>query len=432
MAATASRVVTIIADDLTGACDTGCLFAGPGPVGVEAEPALLAIERAVIAVDTESRALPPVGAAAAVRATAGRLRERLAGGSVFKKIDSTMRGAVAAELTALLEPGGRFTGALVCPAFPAQGRLVSQGRLLVDGAPVHESAIGHDPAFRAVTSVLASLLAGGAPVVTLGLDDVRAGSEKVAHVLERHGGAIVAADAETDADLAILAEAALSRPGTLIAGSAGLGRAVSHALGCGAPSVALPAGRAWLAVIGSLHPASRAQLEALAGAGIAVVSADAHGHTDPAPAVAALASGRAALIASTPMPASREAVTQRGTLIASTPMPASREAVTQRGALVASTTTPASREAVAHHVATAAAWVLERAEPDLIAVTGGDTAYALIRALRPRRFDLLGAPADGLALGRLTREGGRGLPLLTKAGGFGSADLFATLLGGTS
>ena len=394
MAATASRVVTIIADDLTGACDTGCLFAGPGPVGVEAEPALLATERAVIAVDTESRALPPVGAAAVVRATAGRLRERLAGGSVFKKIDSTMRGAVAAELTALLEPGGRFTGALVCPAFPAQGRVVSQGRLLVDGAPVHESAIGRDPAFRAVTSVLASLLAGGAPVVTLGLDDVRAGSEKVAHVLERHGGAIVAADAGTDADLAILAEAALSRPGTLIAGSAGLGRAVSHALGCGAPSVALPAGRARLAVIGSLHPASRAQLGALAGAGIAVVSADAHGHTDPAPAVAALASGRAALIAST--------------------------------------TTPASREAVAHHVATAAAWVLERAEPDLIAVTGGDTAYALIRALRPRRFDLLGAPADGLALGRLTREGGRGLPLLTKAGGFGSADLFATLLGGTS
>jgi uncharacterized protein YgbK (DUF1537 family) len=305
-----------------------------------------------------------------------------------------MRGAVAAELTALLEPGGRFTGALVCPAFPAQGRLVSQGRLLVDGAPVHESAIGRDPAFRAVTSVLASLLAGGAPVVTLGLDDVRAGSEKVAHVLERHGGAIVAADAGTDADLAILAEAALSRPGTLIAGSAGLGRAVSHALGCGAPSVALPAGRARLAVIGSLHPASRAQLGALAGAGIAVVSADAHGHTDPAPAVAALASGRAALIVST--------------------------------------TTPASREAVAHHVATAAAWVLERAEPDLIAVTGGDTAYALIRALRPRRFDLLGAPADGLALGRLTREGGRGLPLLTKAGGFGSAELFATLLGGTS
>jgi len=394
MAATASRVVTIIADDLTGACDTGCLFAGPGPVGVEAEPALLATERTVITVDTESRSLAREAAATVARATAGRLRERLAAGPVFKKIDSTMRGAVAAELTALLEPGSRFTGALVCPAFPAQRRLVSHGRLLVEGTPVHESAIGRDPAFRAATSVLASLLAGGPPVVALGLDDVRAGSEKIAHILERHEGAIVAADAETDADLASLAEAALSCPGTLIAGSAGLGRAVSHALGCGGPWVTLPSARARLVVIGSLHPASRAQLEALAGAGVALVSVDAHGHTDPAPAVAALASGRAAL--------------------------------------VASTTTPASREAVARHLAQAAARVLERAEPDLVAVTGGDTAYALVRALRPRRFDLLGAPADGLALGRLTREDGRGLSLLTKAGGFGSADLFAALLEGTS
>jgi uncharacterized protein YgbK (DUF1537 family) len=83
-------------------------------------------------------------------------------------------------------------------------------------------------------------------------------------------------------------------------------------------------------------------------------------------------------------------------------------------------------------LAQAAVRILERAEPDLVAVTGGDTAYALIRALRPRRFDLLGAPADGLALGRLTRDGAPGLSLLTKAGGFGSADLFATLLGGTS
>ena len=30
--------LTIIADDLTGACDTGCLFAGPAPVGVIAGP----------------------------------------------------------------------------------------------------------------------------------------------------------------------------------------------------------------------------------------------------------------------------------------------------------------------------------------------------------------------------------------------------------
>src|SRR5216684_1996787 len=168
MAATASQVVTIIADDLTGACDTGCLFAGPGPVGVLAAPALTAAVSSVITVDTESRSLPPREAAAAIHAAARRLGERLASGRVFKKIDSTLRGAAASDV--------------------------------------------------------ADLLAGGAPVVPLGLDDVRAGAEKVAHLLEHHRGALVAADAETDADLATLAEAALLAPGTLIAGSAGLGQ----------------------------------------------------------------------------------------------------------------------------------------------------------------------------------------------------------------
>ena len=98
---------------------------------------------------------------------------------------------------------------------------------------------------------------------------------------------------------------------------------------------------------------------------------------------------------------------------------------------MSATTTPAPREAMAGHLGRSAARILDRAPADLVAVTGGDTAYALIQALRPRRFDLLGAPAAGLALGRLALENGLGLPLLTKAGGFGGPDLFTTLLGGT-
>jgi D-threonate/D-erythronate kinase len=394
MAATPLPVVTILADDLTGACDTGCLFAGSGPVAVGVDPILAADDRRVVAIDTETRMLADRDAAAAVRDAAGRLRARFGRGPVFKKIDSTMRGPVAAELAALLEPGPPFTGALVCPAFPALRRVVSHGRLLVDSVPVHESPIGRDPGFRGTTSDLAGLLGGSVPVIPLGLDDVRAGCEKIAHVLEQHRGAVVAADAVTDADLASLARAVLSVPGTVAAGSAGLGRALSDALGLAAPAVALPAGRARLVVVGSLHPASRAQLDALARDGVAVVTVDAAGPGDPAPAIAALERGRPAV--------------------------------------VASASAPAAREAIARHLAATAAHVLDRARADLVAVTGGDTAHALLRALRPRRLELLGAPADGLALGRLTRDGAPILPVLTKAGGFGRPDLFTALLGGTS
>jgi len=146
-------------------------------------------------------------------------------------------------------------------------------------------------------------------------------------------------------------------------------------------------------VVGSLHPASRAQLDALGRAGIAVLTVDALGHGDLAPEIAALERGRPAV--------------------------------------VASIAAPAPREAMAGHLGRIAARILDRAPADLVAVTGGDTAYALIQALRPRHFELLGAPAAGLALGRLTLEGGLALPLLTKAGGFGGPDLFTTLLGGT-
>jgi uncharacterized protein YgbK (DUF1537 family) len=395
MGAAASTMVSIIADDLTGACDTGCLFAGGGPVGVVAEPALPSSDRAVITVDTESRPLAPEQAARTVRAAAARLAARLSRGVTFKKIDSTMRGAVGAELAALLE-GGPFVGALVCPAFPAQRRIVRGGHLLIDSVPVHESPFARDPGFRGASSELTALLGpAGAPVVALTLDEVRAGREKIAHLLEHHRGAVLTADAETDADLAALADALVAAPGTLAAGSAGLGRALSRTLGIEAPAVALPPGAARLVVVGSVHPASRAPLEALTRAGVVTVQADATGHGDPAPAIAALVSGRPAVVASVAAPAS-------------------------------------ARAAVARHVARAAARVLERARPDLTVLTGGETAYAVIQALRPERFDLHGAPADGLALGELQLAGGRRLALLTKAGGFDATPLFAAIVGGTS
>jgi uncharacterized protein YgbK (DUF1537 family) len=396
MAAT-SLPVTILADDLTGACDTGCLFAGAGPVGVAAAPLLAPSGRSVLAVDTGTRTRSPETAAEAVHAAARQLRARLRAGAVFKKIDSTMRGSVVEEVDALLEHGPPFTGALVCPAFPAQGRVVRRGRLLVDGVPLHESPIARDPAFRGATAALAALLAGPRPVVSLGLDEIRAGSEKIAHVLEQHRGALVAADAETDDDLARLAAAALAVPGTLAVGAAGLGRALARALGLAAPPATLPGGTARLVVVGSLHPASRAQADALARRGVPVVTVDGHHGGDCAPAIEAMRARRPALVASATGTIGR---------------------------------TPAARESMARRLAQAAAEVIAGARPTLVAVTGGDTARALLKALRPRGFDLLGAPADGLALGRLALDDGAPLPFLTKAGGFGGPDLFITLLGG--
>jgi uncharacterized protein YgbK (DUF1537 family) len=399
--------LTIIADDLTGACDTGCLFAGPAPVGVIAEPGLVRSDAGVVAVDTESRALAAPEAGRRVRAAASRLGSRLHAGPLFKKIDSTMRGPVAAELAALLDTGG-WDGALVCPAFPAQGRVVRDGVLYVDGVPAHETAIGRDRHYPGGTSNVAMILAQGLAhgatrvIHRLPLAAVRAGAEAVRDVLGRAAGGLVAADAETDGDLAVLAGATTApRPAWLLAGSAGLGQAMAGALRFPRATVPLPSGRAWLWVVGSLHAASRAQLVELQAAGAVGVSLE--GRTDAgrrapdlSPVLRALGGGQPAYLASDP----------RARL-------APREASRALG------------------VATAR--VLADAAPDVLAVTGGETAYEVLQALSATRLDLLGAPASGLALGALTVAGsarldGSPLPLLAKAGGFGAPDLFLTLL----
>src|SRR4029453_5611163 len=77
----------------------------------------------------------------------------------------------------------------------------------------------------------------------------------------------------------------------------GAGRALGRAPGGGVPIVPLPHGHAWLIVVGSLHPTSRAYVEG-AALSVPVVVAGSQSHTDPTPAIAALASGRPAVVAS--------------------------------------------------------------------------------------------------------------------------------------
>jgi D-threonate/D-erythronate kinase len=396
--------VTVLADDLTGACDTGCLFAGRGAVGVIAEPALTASAAPVVAVDTESRALEACEAGGRLRAAAARLAARLERGPAFKKIDSTMRGPVGAELDGLLDAGGWRGGALVCPAFPAQGRVVRDGRLWVGGALAHETPVGRDRHYPGATSDLVAMLqpALARPVTRLPLADVRAGVDAVDERLAAARGAVIAADAESDADLDVLARAAARRGDLLVAGSAGLGRAFAAALDYPAPRAALPRPGAWLWVVGSRHPASRAQARALEAAGVPGAWVDAARAPDLEAVCRALRAGRAGFLGFTDVPG-LEPQTVADTL----------------GRIVAG--------------------VLTETAVDLLAVTGGETAFATIAAvgaaLGMPRLDLDGAPASGLALGTLTLGAGsaaRRVPFLSKAGGFGAPDLLLTLLGGAA
>jgi uncharacterized protein YgbK (DUF1537 family) len=135
--------VAVIADDLTGAADSGVQFVKAGyrtAVAFWGAPVPPEEDLDAVVIDTASRTMP-AGFAARRVVEAGRAVRRVR--IVYKKIDSTLRGPVAAELAAALGATERER-TVVAPAFPAAGRVTVGGMQMVDGVPVHETEAKDD------------------------------------------------------------------------------------------------------------------------------------------------------------------------------------------------------------------------------------------------------------------------------------------------
>jgi uncharacterized protein YgbK (DUF1537 family) len=127
-------VLRLLADDLTGALDSAARFVplcGPIPVTWS-----LADRDGSFAIDTGTREVAPAEAIAAVT----RHVNALAGADIaFKKIDSLLRGHVAAELSACMTG---FDHCILAPAFPFQSRVTRAGRQMVrDGSDWHDVGV---------------------------------------------------------------------------------------------------------------------------------------------------------------------------------------------------------------------------------------------------------------------------------------------------
>ena len=112
----------LIADDLTGALDSGCAFAKPEATVVIAVPGRALPKSARIAISTESRDMSETDAAAAVSRAVRDLSVADPETLWFKKIDSVMRGHPFAETVAALE-AGEFAHCIFAPAYPGMGRI---------------------------------------------------------------------------------------------------------------------------------------------------------------------------------------------------------------------------------------------------------------------------------------------------------------------
>jgi D-threonate/D-erythronate kinase len=224
----------IVADDLTGALDTAApLAALAGPLPVLWERSAIPPDAASFALDTESRDAPPAAPAWLDAFTDADL--------AYKKIDSQLRGSTAQEIAACLA-SGRFASALIAPAFPAQQRVTRGGCQYWRPSP--------SMPWQPVPCDLPGALRAS------GVDLRLAASAK-----EVGGGGFFLCDARSEADLVALAAAGRRLAAPLLwVGSAGLARALAGAPAKSAlPRLAPPL---WI-IIGSHHPVTMAQIEAL-------------------------------------------------------------------------------------------------------------------------------------------------------------------------
>src|SRR5215213_7429905 len=258
-----SMRVAIIADDLTGAADTGVQLARAGyrtAVAFRDAPIPPAEDLDAVALDTDSRAMPAGFAAKRVMETGHAVRHARI---VYKKLDSTLRGPIAAELAAALGASGRDR-AVVAPAFPSAGRTTVGGVQLVRGVPVQETEVRNDPRTPVREGHIPTLLATAfSSVGSLNIEDL-ADPATVRRTLE--GAECVVADAAGGEDLEALVRAVPDPSEVLWAGSAGLAVALGGVYpgpSAGKPlSPRAPASKV-LVVVGSLSGVARQQLRSL-------------------------------------------------------------------------------------------------------------------------------------------------------------------------
>lgn len=224
--------ILALADDLTGALETAAKFSAEGLAAVVLLPGGETADAPVVVLDTETRHVSPDEAARVVYAHA---RAAFDSGArlVYKKTDSTLRGNIGAELGALVRAAGLEL--IYAPAYPRVGRTVREGHLYVDGVPVSETAFARDLMNPVRESCIARVLAA------------------------QTDAAIRVWDGETDADVAAAARAAV--PSRVAAGPAAMAEALAALVEAKREdSPGWPAMRSALAVNGSLHEASRAQV----------------------------------------------------------------------------------------------------------------------------------------------------------------------------
>ncbi|MGO1818110.1 MAG: four-carbon acid sugar kinase family protein [Senegalia sp. (in: firmicutes)] len=260
--------VVIIADDLTGANATGVLIARQGykaatllDSGDYSEEKHKEFD--VISITTDSRAIEAKRAYTRVKDIVNIFKDkdvRL----ISKRIDSTVRGNIGAEIDAVLDTLDNDEIVIMVPAFPSSERVAIGGFLMVDSIPLEQTDVAKDPKTPIRTSFVPKLVEDQSKydIATISLDKVLKGDKAVTDEILKHkknNKRIIIIDATTDKDIETIARASKNSKLNIVAADPGpfTSALTKELLG----EAKLSPGKKIMLTIGSVTNLTRRQIE---------------------------------------------------------------------------------------------------------------------------------------------------------------------------
>lgn len=416
------KKLAVIADDLTGANDTGVQFAKKSKRTVvffsKGDESLQHLTGDVLVFNSDSRAVPPTKAHQIVKTLAHQVKQ--AGiSTVFKKIDSTLRGNIGAEIDAILDVFA-FEVALVVPAFPKGKRTTKMGRQYVNNVPVEETELAQDPSCPVLNSNIKEAINEQSlrKVDVITLQDVRQGHlrliSKMKTSIQQKHARILVIDAETEEDLATIVRASEDLDGPFLwVGTAGIAGHLEGDSNRRQPSFKSAA--PCLLVAGSVKTITHQQIHTLKqhiGIEEIIISPEKLLHTE----------SKEKEIQRVIQESSRFLKGESVIISTNIEVEVMKEIDKVKEKMKLTNIEVGAR--IAEAMGEVAKSLIERFPLSGVILTGGDIAASTCTKLEGTGIEVSGEVESGMPYGRLLGGKYDGLPLVTKSGGFGSEKAF--------
>jgi len=404
--------VIVVADDFTGANDTGVQLTKQGyaTITILDKHAIKSYENTLdaIVIDTETRTGLSKDVYQEIEEVS-QLIKPYKDAIVYKKVDSTLRGHIAVELMAMrdvLQP----ELIVFAPAFPKNGRTTHQGIHLLNGTPVAKTELAKDPKNPVLTSELESLLEKdmGVSVRQITLDEIRSDefNTKLQSVVLSYD--VLAFDAVEDDDLVRICTTLLRQNKKILwVGSAGLAEVLINTW-----QTEVLANLPVLTVAGSVTEVTRQQIhKALEDPQVKLVTIDGE----------KVVSNPKKEIDRVVNESLRFMSRKYDVIIASAPQQHSVEDAVEQG-YIKSLTAEEVSERIAEVMGETTATIASAQSLAGMILTGGDTAVHVVKKLSADGCKINAELELGIPLATLIGGPFAGLTVITKAGGFGNRE----------